>query len=114
MVAKRLALALALALASLPLVAESAASNPLEGHDVALQLPALSLAVDGDLATAVWSGPAYVLVDSRAAARIVLPVATAPLPRRRWTLRDYLVAVAIALGAGILGAGAGALAVALH
>lgn len=92
----------------------AAARNPLEGHTVALELPALRIELGAMAATAAYDGPAYVLVDGRRAVRVTLPGATVALPRRRWGPRDWLVAGAAAVGAGVLGAGLGYVAGALR
>lgn len=121
-----LLVAILLAMTAAPLIARPAPGailadgdprpvNPLEGHTVALELPTLSLEIQGETARGAWQGPTYLLVDGRRAVRMTLPEpAEIQLPRRPWSWRDWLAAGGIGAAAAILGAVAGALAVLVH
>jgi len=87
------------------------ARNPLEGYNVSLALPALTMTLEGRKARPAWTGPAVLLLDGRPAAEAELP--TPPpvvLPRQPWDGRDWLRAGKYAGLAALLGGIAGALA----
>lgn len=104
-----LAAILALALFA-PLAAEP---NPLEGREVAAIQPAPVLVLTDDTAGVTWAGPVVLTIDGRPAVTVTLEPVSVPLPRRRWGVRDYLVAAGVAAGAGAAGYVAGRIVQAL-
>jgi hypothetical protein len=103
-----LAVVLALALSSWAQeAAPELGPNLLAGHVVELALPAGILVVTDDRAGWTWAGKATLSIDSRPSALITLPATSAPMPRRRWGARDWLVAGGIGLGAAVLAGVAG-------
>lgn len=120
----RAVVALVLALAALPLAAREAPGalnpdgdpvdrNPLAGYRLGVQLPALTLRLEGSRAI-VPDREATLLLDGQPAAYLPIPGGSAELPRRAWTGRDYLITAGVSTLAALLGAAIGATAVALH
>jgi hypothetical protein len=105
-----LVLAAVLALAGLAWGQEAAPElgpNILAGHVVEMALPDGVLVVADDRADWIWAGKATLSIDGRPSALIMLPAASAPLPRRRWGAGDWLAAAGIGLGAAAVAAAAG-------
>lgn len=105
----RALLVLALALSVLPLAADPSPDpqpNPLAGHEVTATMPGLVLVLTDTQAGATWTGPLVLEVDGQPVARVTLPMASAPLPARRWGALDWLKAAGIAVLAALAERGA--------
>lgn len=79
--------------------------NILSGHEVTAIMPDMVVVTTKNEIGISWTGSLVLAIDGRDSATIVLPVASATLPRRRWTAKDYIITIGVIIvssGSGLV------------